>query len=262
MRGKLKAGALLLLLAKRLASAERITVLTGAGVSAASGIPTFRGAGGLWKRFRAEDLATPEAFARDPRLVWEWYEMRRQAIAAASPNAAHRVIASWSRDPRFSKFMLVTQNVDGLHELAGTRPESVVRFHGSIWTLACFDACDAAEQAGGWEDRTTPLAELPPKCPSCGGLARPGVVWFGEPIPVGVLAAADAALDCDVCIAVGTSALVMPAAGLIDEARRRGAWTAEINLEAPPSSDRVDAAIAGKAEEILPEVHALAFRDT
>jgi NAD-dependent deacetylase len=243
-------------LAKRLAAAERVTVLTGAGVSAASGIPTFRGDGGLWKRFRAEDLATPEAFARDPRLVWEWYEMRRRAIAAASPNAAHRVIASWSRSPRFSRFTLVTQNVDGLHELAGTRPECIVRFHGSIWTLRCVDACRASEASDGWEDRTTPLPELPPRCPSCGGLARPGVVWFGEAIPTGALVAADAALDCDVCIAVGTSALVMPAAGLIDEARRRGAWTAEVNVEATPSSDRVDAAISGKAEEILPEIDA------
>jgi NAD-dependent deacetylase len=242
-------------LARRLATARRVTVLTGAGVSAGSGIPTFRGDGGLWRRFRAEDLATPEAFARNPRLVWEWYEMRRQMIASAEPNAAHDVIARWSR--RFPSFTLVTQNVDGLHERAGTRPETVVRFHGSIWRLACFDRCGAAPE--GWEDRTTPLAEIPPKCPACGGLARPGVVWFGEAIPAEALAAADAALDSDVCIAVGTSALVWPAAGLIDEARRRGAWTAEINLEATPASGSVDAAIAGAAEEILPRLDALAF---
>jgi NAD-dependent deacetylase len=242
-------------LARRLAGAESVTVLTGAGVSAASGIPTFRGSGGLWKKFRAEDLATPDAFDRDPRLVWEWYDMRRQAIAAAQPNAAHRVIASWSR--RFASFALVTQNVDGLHELAGTRPERLVRFHGSIWTLLCRDGCGAAPE--GWEDRRSPLPELPPKCPACGGLARPGVVWFGEMIPPAALAAADAALDCDVCLAVGTSSLVMPAAALVDEARRRGAWTAEVNPEATPASAGVDLAIAGRAEEILPEVDALAF---
>jgi NAD-dependent deacetylase len=245
----------LLELARRLSTAERVTVLTGAGVSAASGIPTFRGSGGLWRRFRAEDLATPEAFERDPRLVWEWYEMRRLAIAGAAPNPAHRVIADWSR--RFTAFALVTQNVDGLHELAGTRADSVVRFHGSIWTLSCFDRCGGSPD--GWEDRTTPLPELPPRCPSCGGLARPGVVWFGEAIPATALAAADAALDCDVCLAVGTSALVMPAAGLVDEARRRGAWTAEINLEATPASDTFDAAIAGPAEEVLPRLDALAL---
>jgi len=242
-------------LARRLATARRVTVLTGAGVSAASGIPTFRGDGGLWRRFRAEDLATPEAFARDPRLVWEWYEMRRQMIARADPNAAHDVIARWSR--RFPSFTLVTQNVDGLHERAGTRPETVVRFHGSIWQLLCVAECGAAP--AGWEDRRAPLPELPPTCPSCGEMARPGVVWFGEPIPTRALEAAAAALDCDVCLAVGTSALVMPAAGLLHEAKLRGAWTAEINVEATPATSDVDLALAGRAEEILPKVDALAF---
>jgi len=235
-------------LARRLASAASVTVLTGAGVSAASGIPTFRGSGGLWRNFRAEDLATPEAFERDPATVWEWYQMRRASIASARPNAAHEAIAAWSR--RFPRFTLVTQNVDGLHERAGTL--SVVRFHGSIWRLSCFERCGGAEES--WEDRTVPFDELPPRCPACGGLARPGVVWFGETIPPDALAAADAALDCDVCLAVGTSSLVMPAAGLVEEARRRGAWTAEVNPEATPASGAVDLAIAGRAEEILPDV--------
>jgi NAD-dependent deacetylase len=242
-------------LARRLATARRVTVLTGAGVSAGSGIPTFRGDGGLWRRFRAEDLATPEAFARNPRLVWEWYEMRRQMIAGAEPNAAHDVIARWSR--RFPSFTLVTQNVDGLHERAGTLPETVVRFHGSIWQLLCAAECGAAP--AGWEERRTPLPELPPRCPSCGGMARPGVVWFGEPIPSKALEAAAAALDCDVCLAVGTSALVMPAAALLHDARDRGAWTAEVNVEATPATSHVDLVLAGKAEEILPRVDALAF---
>ncbi|HXE80717.1 MAG TPA: Sir2 family NAD-dependent protein deacetylase [Vicinamibacterales bacterium] len=127
------------LLANRLKHARRVTALTGAGVSAASGIPTFRGAGGLWRQFRAEDLATPEAFARDPRLVWEWYDWRRGIVARAEPNRAHQVIAAWSA--RFPQFNLVTQNVDGLHERAGTA--RVTRLHGSIWTPRCWKGCGA-----------------------------------------------------------------------------------------------------------------------
>src|SRR5512132_2951158 len=137
-------------LAGRIAAARRLTILTGAGVSAASGVPTFRGPQGLWRSFRPEDLATPHAFARDPGLVWEWYDWRRTRIAGCEPNAAHHVIAGWSRRDGFT---LVTQNVDGLHERAGAR--HVVRYHGSIWQLRCARPCAAG--AGGWEDRTTPL---------------------------------------------------------------------------------------------------------
>ena len=234
--------------AGRLRTARRVTVVTGAGVSAASGIPTFRGAAGLWRTFRAEDLATPEAFERDPVTVWEWYDWRRQVIAGARPNAAHETIASWSRS--FEEFALVTQNVDGLHELAGTA--GVVRFHGSIWALRCAASCGA--RPDGWEDRTAPLAGIPPRCPDCGGLARPGVVWFGEAIPPAALEAARRAVLCDVCVVAGTSSLVMPAASLVDEARARGAWTVEINPEATPASSRVDCAIAGRAEAVLPEI--------
>lgn len=245
-------------LAAALSGARRVTVLTGAGLSAGSGIPTFRGAGGLWRNFRAEDLATPEAFRRDPETVWEWYEMRRAAIAAARPNAAHRTIAAWSR--RYERFALVTQNVDGLHEDAGTL--GVVRFHGSIWRVACADGCaegSASTGAGacppeGWEDRRVPLPERPPRCPACGGLARPGVVWFGERIPGETLAAALDAASCDVFVVAGTSALVTPAAGLVEEAQGRGAFTAEVNPEATPATVSVDVAIAGKAEEVLPAV--------
>ncbi len=225
-----------------------MTVVTGAGVSAASGVPTFRGAAGLWKSFRPEDLATPGAFERDPAMVWEWYDWRRQKIAAARPNAAHETIAAWSR--RFDRFVLVTQNVDGLHELAGT--VGVVRFHGSIWILACTAPCGARPE--GWEDRRAPLPEVPPLCPDCGALARPGVVWFGEPIPATALAAAELALDCDVFAVVGTSSLVMPAAGLADRARRKGAFTVEVNPEATPAISRVDLVIAGPAEDVLPEI--------
>jgi NAD-dependent deacetylase len=218
-----------------------VTVLTGAGVSATSGVPTFRGAGGLWRNRQAQQLATPEAFALDPGLVWEWYAWRRQVIAACVPNAAHHVIARWSERPGFT---LVTQNVDGLHERAGTR--GVVRYHGSIWTLKCSGGCGAAD----WDDLSVPLEPMPPRCASCGALARPGVVWFGEPIPPAALRAAQAATACDVFLSVGTSAVVYPAAGLIAAAQARGAFTVEINPETTGSD--VDVAIASPAEQILP----------
>jgi NAD-dependent protein deacetylase/lipoamidase len=239
------------LLAGRLRRAQRVTVLTGAGVSAASGVPTFRGAGGLWRRFRPEELATPEAFARDPKTVWEWYAWRRDLVARAKPNRAHEVLAAWSR--RFPGFTLVTQNVDGLHERAGT--EGVVRFHGSLWELRCTGACRDAPPA--WRDERTPLPEMPPRCPHCGGLARPGVVWFGEPIPPEAYARALAALDCDVCLVVGTSSVVYPAAGFAGEARRRGAFTVEVNTEATEVSAALDLAIAAPAEIALDEVDRL-----
>lgn len=231
--------------ADRLAPASRVTVLTGAGVSAASGVPTFRGADGLWSNFRVEELATPEAFARDPRLVWEWYEWRRLLLAKCRPNRAHEVLAEWSR--RYPRFTLVTQNVDGLHERAGTA--NLVRFHGSLWELACWNRC--RESPPRWRDETVPFPDLPPRCPHCGGLARPGVVWFGEPIEAEVLAASLDALDCDVCVVAGTSAVVYPAAGLADEAARRGAFTIEINPEATEATSRFDLALQGLAEEVL-----------
>jgi NAD-dependent deacetylase len=211
------------LAADHLRAASRVTVVTGAGVSAASGVPTFRGEDGLWSNFRVEELATPEAFARDPRLVWEWYGWRRRLIAACEPNRAHEVLAEWSR--RYPKFTLITQNVDGLHERAGT--ENVVRFHGSLWEISCWQRCSASPVR--WRDETVPFPSLPPLCPYCGGLARPGVVWFGEAIDPGILGESLAATDCDVCLVVGTSSVVHPAAGLADEARRRGAFAIEIN---------------------------------
>ena len=150
-----------------------VAVLTGAGVSAESGVPTFRGEGGLWRNYRAEDLATPHAFRRDPGLVWEWYDWRRGLIGACQPNAAHRVLVEMA--PTFDDFTLVTQNVDGLHALAGSvKP---VELHGNLWGMRCTAGCRPP-----WEDRTVPLPELPPGCPSCGALVRPDVVWFGESI--------------------------------------------------------------------------------
>ena len=232
-------------IARRLATARRLTVLTGAGVSAASGVPTFRGNDGLWRRHRAQDLATPEAFARDPHLVWEWYDWRRQAIARAQPNRAHEVLALWSQ--RYSAFTLITQNVDGLHERAATR--NIVRFHGSIWDLRCAQGCGARPRV--WTDLSAPLPELPPRCPHCAGLARPDVVWFGESIPEQAAQRAYDAVDCDVFMSIGTSAVVFPAAGLAEQAKQRNALTVEINLEASAIAHRLDIAIEGPAADVL-----------
>ncbi len=223
-------------------------MLTGAGVSAASGVPTFRGPGGLWRKFRPEDLATPEAFARDPVLVWQWYEWRRGVISACRPNRAHEVLADWSR--RFPLFTLITQNVDGLHEEAGT--EQVVRLHGSIWHMRCAVPCAAGREE--WRDDRVPLDPLPPRCPHCGGLARPAVVWFGEPLDPHVLASASASCAVDLFFAVGTSAVVYPAAGLLHEARRRHAFTVEINPDTTEATDVVDVALTGPAEAVLDDL--------
>jgi NAD-dependent deacetylase len=234
--------------------AERLTILTGAGVSAASGVPTFRGADGLWRRYRAIDLATPEAFGRDPALVWEWYAWRRAKIAACRPNRAHEVIASWTmRNPQCR---VITQNVDDLHVRAGTR--QLIRLHGSIWELACWNCCERSAEGirHTWRDERVPLPEPLPRCPLCGGVARPAVVWFGEALDPHDLAAAIEGTACDVFLTVGTSAVVHPAAGLVDEARRRGAFTAEINLETTSASSLVDASIRGAAEDLLDAIEA------
>jgi NAD-dependent deacetylase len=225
--------------------------MTGAGVSVASGVPTFRGPGGLWRQFRATDLATPEAFARDPRLVWEWYNWRRETIASCQPNVAHQVLASWTN--RQADWRVVTQNVDDLHVRAGTR--NLVRLHGSIWELTCSSGC--AHSPRRWRDERVPLPELPPKCPACGALARPAVIWFGESLDPEDLRQAYRAAECDVFLTIGTSALVHPAAGLVDAAKLNGAFTAEINPEATPASGSVSTTIRAPAEVVLAEIEAL-----
>jgi NAD-dependent deacetylase len=240
-------------LARRIEDAKRLTILTGAGVSAASGVPTFRGPDGLWRSHRAEDLATLEAFANDPLLVWEWYAWRREVILACRPNAAHDVIAEWSLRPGCQ---VLTQNVDDLHVRAGTR--SLARIHGSIWELSCWEACERG--ATPWRDESVPFATLPPRCPHCGGLARPAVIWFGESLRSDDLRTAFRATACDVFIAVGTSAVVYPAAGLVHEARAGGAFTVEINTEPTPASAAVDIAIHAAAEVALPLVASLMKR--
>jgi NAD-dependent deacetylase len=228
----------------RLHAARRITVLTGAGVSAASGVPTFRGAGGLWRSFRAEDLATPEAFVRDPRLVWEWYDWRRSIIAACSPNPAHDALARWTERDGVT---LITQNVDGLHERAGAR--DVIRFHGSIWHLRCAQGCGVG---ASWENRQVPLPQLPARCPGCAGLARPDVVWFGEGLDPEILTRAFDACHCDVFLSVGTSSIVHPAAALAGRARALGALTVESNPEPAGRAAGLDVVLAMAAEVALP----------
>jgi len=249
-------------LIKRLTPDARITVLTGAGVSAASGVPTFRGSDGLWKNFRPEALATAEAFGRDPKLVWEWYAWRRLRISTCEPNAAHRVLAAWSR--RFPHFRLITQNVDGLHETAyaeatageppsETGESGVIRLHGSIWEVSCWQGC--AKSPKRWRDDRIAFDRLPPRCPHCDGLIRPGVVWFGETLETEVVEQAMTALKCDVFMTIGTSAVVYPAAGFIEQARRHGAFTVEINPEATPASSTADLAFRGGAETVLPAIN-------
>ena len=167
-------------------------------------------------------------------------------VAECQPNPAHDVIARWSRE--FDRCTVITQNVDDLHVRAGT--DNLIRVHGSLWDLSCWQDCGAAS----WRDETVLLPAVPPSCPSCGGLARPAVVWFGESLPASALAAAADACSCDVFLTVGTSALVYPAAGLVYEARRRGAFTAEINLEPTPASADVDLAMHGPADQLLPDI--------
>ena len=236
-------------------NAARIVVLTGAGVSAESGVPTFRGAGGLWKQFRPEDLATPEAFARDPRLVWEWYAWRRTLVAECAPNAAHRALAEWAL--RRGTVTIVTQNVDGLHTRAARDaarsadplPALPVEVHGSLLRDRC-SACDVRSEPRPVD--ATSLATLP-RCDRCGGMLRPDVVWFGEMLDEAVLATADAAAaSADVCLVVGTSALVHPAASLPLRTRARGGAVIEVNPEETPLTRGAAVSIRGAAAAVVP----------
>jgi len=232
-----------------LAGARSIVVLTGAGISAESGIPTFRDAmTGLWARFRPEDLATPEAFRRDPRTVWEWYAWRRARVAEARPNAGHLALARLERvtQDRGASFLLVTQNVDGLHAVAGSR--RLVELHGNIRRVKCFASGHPAETWPG-------DGPVPPACAHCGSALRPDVVWFGEALPSAALeAAGEAALRCDVFLSVGTSGLVEPAASLPFTALAAGAQVIEVNPDATPLTRRATLVLAGPAGTVLPRL--------
>lgn len=223
-----------------------MTVLTGAGISADSGIPTFRGPDGLWKNFRAEDLATPGAFMRDPALVWEWYNWRRELIAAKKPNPAHRALVDIEgrMETHRAQFRLLTQNVDGLHGLAGSR--NLIELHGNIWKVRC-TGCGTAT-----EDRRVPIP-IPPHCSSCGKMLRPHIVWFGESLDADDVDQAITALEnCDVMLVIGTSGVVQPAASFASTARSAGAFVVEINPDASSSAAHV--ALRGRAAEIVPQL--------
>lgn len=221
-------------------SAKRPVILTGAGISAESGIPTFRDPGGYWRNYRSEDLATPEAFARDPKLVWEWYDFRRRTIAKAEPNPGHLALA------RLTRATLITQNVDDLHERAGS--QNVLHLHGSIWIRRCTKC--GHEVA----DQRVPLLQIPPLC-DCGAMQRPGVVWFGEGLPSDVWDNAfKAARNADLLLVVGTSAVVYPAASLVPIAAQAGATVVEINPGETPLSAEVAHSLRGPAGEILPRL--------
>lgn len=224
----------------------RIVALTGAGVSKASGIPTFRGKEGLWRTFRAEELATPKAFEHNPRLVWEFYEFRRGLVLKAAPNPAHLALARL--EAKIPHFCLITQNVDGLHARAGSK--NILELHGNLFRVRCL-GCGVLDK-----NFTVPIApELPPKCPHCGGLLRPDVVWFGEPLPQEALDRAfDEAEHAEVMMIVGTSGIVYPAAALPQASKRAKALLIEINPEPTPLSSMADVCLRGPAHEILPEL--------
>jgi len=230
--------------ARRIARARHVAVLTGAGVSAESGIPTFRGAGGLWQGRDAMALATPEAFRADPRLVWEFYNYRRDVVARAAPNPAHVALAALAgRVPRFT---LITQNVDRLHQRAGSR--DVIELHGNLAEVRC-------TRCGRAEDRAGESLPALPTCPACGQLARPAVVWFGESLPpVAVEAAGEAVRAADVLLVVGTSAVVYPAAALITFPGPPDRVVIEVNLRPTDASGAVDLGLYGPAGVILPQL--------
>jgi NAD-dependent deacetylase len=229
-------------LLEALRRAERVLISTGAGASAESGLPTFRDPQqGLWAKYRPQDLATPEAFARDPEMVWRWYQWRRRVHAGVAPNAAHHAIAALQA--RLPGATLVTQNVDRLHELAGS--PSVIHLHGSVFRNKCA-ACGAPMP------EVADDLETPPRCEACGGLCRPDVVWFGEGLPQAEWrAAAEAAVEAEVVLLIGTSATVYPAAELPVIAKRAGALIVQIN-PAPTPLDGMAHNLRGRAGEVMP----------
>ena len=242
-------------LVDRLVRAEHVTVLTGAGISAESGIPTFRDPGGLWEEFDPQELANVEAFLDNPELVQGWYRHRRQVVEDAEPNAGHRALADL--EAHGSDVAVVTQNVDDLHHRAGS--STVIELHGNITHNYCMDC----ERAAAPDTVDAAIQEgTPARCPECGGLIRPDVVWFGEMLPPDAMERADAATHrADVFLSVGTSAVVYPAARLPVAAQEQDAYVAEINPDTTGITDNVDESIRGPAGEVLPDlVNAVAER--
>ena len=232
---------------EKMKSAKSVAVLTGAGISAESGVPTFRGEQGLWKKYRPEELANFNAFINNPQLVWEWYNYRKKLIRDVTPNPGHHALAKL--ETFFQEFTLITQNVDNLHRVAGSK--NIYELHGNIMHNRCVDC------SRPFEDHELDFGlknNEVPKC-SCGGLIRPGVVWYGEPLPERELRLAfDASTRCDVFLSIGTSAVVLPAASLAVEAKRTGAFVVEINYEPTVISHFVDESILGKSGVVLPKL--------
>lgn len=221
---------------------QPFVALTGAGISAESGIPTFRGDGGIWEQYRATDLATPASFERDPELVWRFYNWRRELVSNCQPNQAHKILAEIEN--QFSDFTLITQNIDGLHQEAGSR--HIIELHGSIWRLRCNDC------GHKWQDMRSPIPEPVPACPACSGLARPDVVWFGESLDFGVLQNAHrSSTRAKLMLVIGTSAVVYPAAELPLLGKNAGARLIEINMEDTPLSPYVNERLRGPATQQL-----------
>ena len=233
------------ILIEKLRTAQRVAVLTGAGISAESGVPTFRQAQtGLWAQYDPEELATPRAFRQNPKLVWEWYAWRRELVAQAQPNSGHFALVEMEK--RVPYFTLITQNVDGLHPRAGS--QNVVALHGDITRTKCFDD---GRLVTTWPDTD----QIPPRCPRCDGMLRPDVVWFGEGLPPDALGTAvTAARSCDLFLSIGTSALVQPAASLPIEALNSGAFVVEINLNETPLTPHIHLLLKGASGVALPKL--------
>ena len=227
---------------ERLTQANSLLVITGAGISAESGIPTFRGADGLWRNYRAEDLATLDAFERDPVTVWEWYDWRRGIIGRAEPNPGHLAIKDL--EDMFENFLLITQNVDGLHGRTGIR--NIVEIHGNLWRTKCTREGKISMLMD------VPLRSIPPRC-DCGAVLRPDVVWFGESIPSYALDLSFNVLEqCDTLIVVGTSGVVYPVASFPQTVKDNGGYVVEVNVEPTPISTIADASLYGNSGDILP----------
>ncbi|HNQ47142.1 MAG TPA: NAD-dependent deacylase [Syntrophorhabdus sp.] len=227
---------------ERLTQANSLLVITGAGISAESGIPTFRGADGLWRNYRAEDLATLNAFERDPVTVWEWYDWRRGIIGRAEPNPGHLAIKDL--EDMFENFLLITQNVDGLHGRTGIR--NIVEIHGNLWRTKCTREGKISMLMD------VPLRSIPPRC-DCGAVLRPDVVWFGESIPSYALDLSFNVLEqCDTLIVVGTSGVVYPVASFPQTVKDNGGYVVEVNVEPTPISAIADASLYGNSGDILP----------
>ena len=230
--------------AKRLKEAQKICVLTGAGISADSGVPTFRGKDGLWREMRGEELASIDLLEQNPLLAWQWYDAMRAVIAEKKPNPAHLALAQLQK--KKPGLVLATQNIDGYHTAAGNK--DVLELHGNFWRLSCMKCGKLSE------NRVAPMEKLPPKC-VCGGLLRPDIVLYGEQLPAGALRLAfESARNCDLCLVVGTSCVVYPAALIPQEAKSAGAFILELNPESTPLSAYADLRLRGNAADILPQL--------